>query len=238
MELQYPNHSFVLMGQSNMAGRGLLSDVEKIDNDLCFMYRMMHWIKMEEPINLDALLDDEFASGVGLSASFADTYAKTYGESVGLIPCAKGGAKLSLWMPGTPLFEQAVLLTKFAMQETELKGILWHQGESDCRLQEDFDAYPERFLLILTEFRNRIGRPDLPIVIGEISNHISDRWGRLAGYQKLNETLHALADQLPNCAIVDCGEFPLKPDGIHFNAESLRKMGNLYFEKYQELVQK
>lgn len=238
MELKYPKHSFVLMGQSNMAGRGVLSDVEKIDNKLCYMYRMMHWIKMEEPINLDALLDDEFASGVGLSASFADTYAKTYGESVGLIPCAKGGSKLSLWMPGTPLFEQAVLLTKFAMQETDLKGILWHQGESDCRLQEDFDAYPERFLTLLTEFRARIGRPDLPIVIGEISNHISDRWGRLAGYQKLNETLHELAKQLPNCAIVDCGEFPLKPDGIHFNAESLRKMGTMYFDEYQKLVQK
>ena len=41
MELQYANHSFVLMGQSNMAGSGLLSDVEKINNDLCFMSRMM-----------------------------------------------------------------------------------------------------------------------------------------------------------------------------------------------------
>ena len=29
MELQYTNHSFILMGQSNMAGRGLLSDIEK-----------------------------------------------------------------------------------------------------------------------------------------------------------------------------------------------------------------
>jgi hypothetical protein len=103
-------------------------------------------------------------------------------------------------------------------------------------LQEDFDAYPERFLTILAEFRNRIGRPDLPIVIGEISNHISDRWKRVPGYQKLNETLHDLAKQLPNCAIVECGDFPLKPDGIHFNAESLRKMGNLYFEEYQKLI--
>ena len=29
MELQYTNHSFILMGQSNMVGRGLLSDIEK-----------------------------------------------------------------------------------------------------------------------------------------------------------------------------------------------------------------
>lgn len=237
MDLQFPKHSFLLMGQSNMAGRGNIGDVEKIDNDLCFMYRMMHWIKMEEPINFDSFLDDEFASGIGLSASFADTYAKTYGTSVGLIPCAKGGAKLAWWMPGTPLFEQAVLFAKTAMRETELKGILWHQGESDCRLPEDFDAYSERFVTIMTEFRKSIGRPNLPVVIGEISNHITDRWGRLPGYQALNQTLHKLAKQIPNCHIVECGDFPLKPDGIHFNAHSLRKMGNLYFEAYQALTE-
>ena len=76
------------------------------------------------------------------------------------------------------------------------------------------------------------------MVIGEISNHITDRWGRLKGYQALNKTLHELADTIPNCKIVDCGDFPLKPDGIHFNAQSLRKMGNLYFEAYQALTEK
>ena len=31
--------SFLMIGQSNMAGRGNLTDVPPIDNDLCFMLR-------------------------------------------------------------------------------------------------------------------------------------------------------------------------------------------------------
>ena len=226
-------HSFLLIGQSNMGGRGYINEVTPIHNEHLLVLRNGRWRQMYQPVN-----PDRVTSGINLVESFADRYAKDHDVDVGIIPCADGGTCLDQWCVGSLLFDHACYMAKLAQRTSTIAAVLWHQGESDCRLQEDFDAYPERFLTILTEFRNRIGRPDLPIVIGEISNHISDRWGRLAGYQKLNDTLHELANKLPNCAIVECGEFPLKPDGIHFNAESLRTIGNLYFEKYQELVQK
>ena len=84
--------SFLMMGQSNMAGRGAIGDVEPIANPYTYMLRMGKWRPMSEPINVDRPIDYSgtltIYSGVGPAASFADSYAKHYNEKVGLIPCA------------------------------------------------------------------------------------------------------------------------------------------------------
>ena len=39
-------NSFLMIGQSNMAGREYIADVSPIDIDLCFILRMGKWVKM------------------------------------------------------------------------------------------------------------------------------------------------------------------------------------------------
>ena len=69
--------SFLMIGQSNMAGRGDFGEVERIDNADCYMLRMGRWQKMSEPINPDrAIFDVEFHSGINLCASFASIFKK------------------------------------------------------------------------------------------------------------------------------------------------------------------
>lgn len=68
--------SFLMIGQSNMAGRAELNEVEPIINGHCFMLRMGKWVTMSEPINPDRGINGEFFSGISLGASFADGYAK------------------------------------------------------------------------------------------------------------------------------------------------------------------
>lgn len=46
-------HSFLLVGQSNMAGRGDLTKENAITAPDCFMLRMGRWQEMSEPINVD-----------------------------------------------------------------------------------------------------------------------------------------------------------------------------------------
>ena len=71
--------SFLMIGQSNMAGRGDFGEVEPISNPMCYMLRMDRWQRMSEPINPDrAIFDTEFHSGVNLAASFADRFAKHF----------------------------------------------------------------------------------------------------------------------------------------------------------------
>ncbi len=117
--------SFLMIGQSNMAGRGDFGVVPPIENDRCFMLRMGRWQKMSEPINPDrGIFDGPYRSGVGLAASFADEYAKHFQQNIGLIPCADGGTGIDQWQPGEVLFDHAVMMTKLALRTSKLGGIL------------------------------------------------------------------------------------------------------------------
>ena len=46
-------HSFLMVGQSNMAGRGDLTPENALAPSDCFMLRMGRWQPLHEPINPD-----------------------------------------------------------------------------------------------------------------------------------------------------------------------------------------
>ena len=228
--------SFLMIGQSNMAGRGDFSDVEPINNSLCHMLRMGRWQKMSEPINPDrAIFSSEFHSGINLCASFADQYARHFHKEIGLIPCADGGTSISQWQPGEILFDHAVLMTRLAMRTSNFGGILWHQGESDCN-KDNFPLYKERAIRMITEIRRALNAENLPFIFGELAEDISDRWN-LGDYPaRMNSIFREMQREIPNCRLVSSKGLSLKPDGIHFNSASLREFGNRYFNAYLELL--
>ena len=110
-----------------MAGRGYLNEAREIDTSRIYTLRNGRWQKMFRPIN-----PDRSFSGVNLAESFAEAYSQKYNVDVGLICCADGGTKLSQWMPGELLFDNAVNNAKLAARTSEIVGVLWHQGEGDC----------------------------------------------------------------------------------------------------------
>ena len=85
-------HSFLLAGQSNMAGRGDLTPDTALTAPGCLMLRMGRWQPMSEPVNVDrAVLEGACPrSGASLAASFAARYAAESVCQAGLIPCADG----------------------------------------------------------------------------------------------------------------------------------------------------
>ena len=228
--------SFLMIGQSNMAGRGDFTDVEEIKNKSCYMLRMGRWQQMAEPINPDRpIFKPSFHSGTCLAASFADSLANHTGRKIGLIPCADGGTRIAQWMPGEVLFDHAVMMTKLALRSSTLGGFLWHQGESDCR-PESFPLYKERFMTMAKAFREELDAESVPFLIGELSENIAEKWERGDYPKRMNELFYEIAEELPNCAVVPARELPLMPDGIHFTSPSLRTLGNRYFEAYLDLV--
>ena len=73
--------AFLLIGQSNMAGRGVIGSVPPIDpRGMMFMLRNGRWVPMSEPINPDRQIfvekDTDYRSGVSLAASFAESSAQ------------------------------------------------------------------------------------------------------------------------------------------------------------------
>ena len=67
-------NSFLLIGQSNMAGRGELSEVEPIENKEVLVFKNGEWVTAKEPMHSD----NPSLAGIGLGMSFADRLQKKF----------------------------------------------------------------------------------------------------------------------------------------------------------------
>ena len=222
-------HSFLLIGQSNMAGRGFLHEAQPIRDSRIKTLRNGRWQTMWEPIHFDR----PFA-GIGLGASFAKRWTQDHPEEeIGLIPCADGGSCLDEWMPGTALFDHAVFQTELARRVSVLDGILWHQGENDCT-EELIRTYPERFDRFLRGFREAIQAQELPFLIGGLGDYLirCDLYNDFTKTPLMNRALRTCAETHENCYFVTASGLTSNPDLLHLNAESQRKFGLRYYEAY------
>ena len=229
--------AFLMLGQSNMAGRGDFGEVPEIVNPHCFMLRNGRWQPMSEPINPDRRIFGSLHSGVGLAASFADEYANHFHEDIGLIPCADGGTSLKQWLPGEILYENAICQTKLALKSSDLAGILWHQGESDCKQEEDADQYHDRFLRMINSLKKDLALPPVPVIIGELGEFMEqyNNGALKENYRKINQTLNALAHEIDRGGFVSAKGLTCKSDGLHFNSKSYRTFGKRYFDTFLHL---
>lgn len=221
--------SFLMIGQSNMAGRGFLHEVTPIYNERIQMLRNGRWQMMAEPINFDRPV-----SGISLAASFADAWSRQNQEdTIGLIPCAEGGSTLNEWGVDEALFKHAIAEAKFAMQNSELTGILWHQGESDS-LGGNYKVYYEKLLVIVNAIRKELNAPDIPLIIGGLGDFLGKvGFGKgCTEYCLINEELKKFAFEQDNCYFVTASGLTSNPDGIHIDAISQRKFGLRYFEAF------
>ena len=229
---------FLLIGQSNMAGRGELSDVPPIRDPLCRMLRNGRFQPMAEPICFDRPIYGGTRSGIGPGASFAHAAAQFFREEIGLVPCADGGTSLADWAVGGLLYDNAVMQTRLAMRSGTLAGILWHQGESECGTEERAASYAARFGEMIEQMKRDIGT-DEPLVLGELGAYLSRfRDGTGAPYwQTVNDQLHLYAGAHPNTAVVSSAGLLPKEDNLHFCAAAQREFGERYFEAYRSLLQ-
>ena len=221
-------YSFLLIGQSNMAGRGFPTEVDPIPNDNIYVLRNGRWWPMYVPVN-----PDRVTAGINLAESFACQFLQDHpGDTVGLIPCADGGTRLEQWMPGEVLYDHAVMMTSLAKRTSTLAGILWHQGESDC-YPEWFSSYRPRCTHILESLRRDLDAADTPLILGGLgeylANHSSDVF---KNYVHINRQLQEMANTLPNCGYASSENLSGNPDNMHFSAKALREFGLRYYREF------
>lgn len=225
-------HSFLMIGQSNMAGRGFAGDVPQIYDEHIKMQRNGVWHNMFEPINYDLP-----SAGIGLGASFAASWRfDNMQNEIGLIPCAEGGSNLDDWAIGGALFDNAVSQAQLAQRTSELKGILWHQGENDCS-PENAQRYCEKFAVIINELRRVLHIREVPLILGGLGDYLSEGlFGKyFSAYPLINEALEKFVQTNENCYFVTAKELTANPDGLHFNARSQRLFGVRYYDAYHHL---
>ncbi|MBO5274084.1 MAG: sialate O-acetylesterase [Clostridia bacterium] len=224
-------HSFLLIGQSNMAGRGILSEAIPIDSSHIKILRNGRWQNMFRPINPDRPF-----SGVSLAESFAEAYAVKHDCDVGLICCADGGTSLEQWQPGSLLFENAVTQAKLAQRTSTIVGILWHQGESDCYPHMNA-TYQERFEPILHGIREELNLPDIPFLVGGLGDYLAEyNDPALHNYPIINQALVKITEENHAVGFVSAEGLTSNDDRLHFNSKSLYEFGLRYLTVYEKMA--
>ena len=224
-------HSFLLIGQSNMAGRGLLSEAEKIDTKHIKVLRNGRWQRMYRPVN-----PDRSFSGVCLAESFAEMYAAKYGVDVGLIPAADGGTSAGQWKEGSLLFDNAIYQARLAMRTSTIAGVLWHQGESD-RFPDRIVPYKDKLIGIIEAFKKELDLYDVPFLLGGLGDYLADC--RIDEYMKncslIDAQIREVASEMPMVGYVSAKGLTSNEDFLHFNAKSLYEFGHRYFDEFEKL---
>jgi hypothetical protein len=224
---------FLLAGQSNMAGRGALdADSAKAHPRVWKWTADNQWAPATEPLHWD-----KAGAGAGLAKSFAESVAeKNPAIAVGLIPTACGGSPISAWTPGgyheqtkSHPYDDCLARARAAMQTGTLKAILWHQGESDAN-PKSAAVYEEKLRELIARFRQDLGRPDLPVYLGQLGRFPDKPWSEPQA--AIDQAQQNVAKTVPHVYFVSSEGLLSKGDNLHFRTEDLREFGRRYAEAY------
>lgn len=219
-------HLYLLMGQSNMAGRGVVEAQDKVAHPRVLKFsKDKQWLPATDPLHFD-----KSQVGVGLGKTFGEVMADADPTTtVGLIPCAFGGTPIARWQKGADLYQNAVDRAKAAMKDGTLKGVLWHQGETDSGTEKIATKYGELLTQLVTDLRTELDAGDIPFVAGQLGEFLNRGKGDKPSYWPvINSQLDALPIQLKNSAVASSKDLKHKGDSLHFDSPSFREFGKRY----------
>ena len=224
-------HLYILAGQSNMAGRGKVAEQDtQIHPRVFALNKEGQWQPAIEPLHFDK----PNIVGVGPGLAFGKAMAK-YKKHVriGLIPCAAGGSPISSWTEGgyhnqtkSHPYDDALRRARIAMQSGVIKGIIWHQGESDSK-PERAQVYQAKLEELIATFRRELDNKNLPFVVGKLGDFYV---ARNPNAQTINAILEKIPLTVKNTACADVTGLTPKSDLVHFDAKSERELGRRYAE--------
>lgn len=231
-------HLFLLVGQSNMAGRGVVAPEDKTPHPRVLMLSQAgEWVPAVDPMHFDK----PAAVGVGLGRSFAIRIAEANpGVTIGLIPCAVGGSPIDSWRPGefypptkSHPWDDAIKRAQLALRQGVLQGILWHQGESDSH-EPLAAAYEGKLHDLIARLRRELHAPGVPFIAGQMGVFADAPWDE---HRKLvDRAQRELPGKVPNTAFVSSAGLTHKGDKVHFDAASYRELGRRYAEAFLKLT--
>ncbi|ODS58586.1 MAG: hypothetical protein ABS36_03390 [Acidobacteria bacterium SCN 69-37] len=228
---------FLLAGQSNMAGRGEVAPEDRVAHSRVWMFdRGRQWVPAIEPMHFDKPI-----AGAGPGRAFGLAVAEALPDAaIGLIPTAVGGSPITAWEAGVVYqetgalpWDEAIARTKAAMTQGRLRGILWHQGESDGT-DTAGPLYEQRLRSLIARFRAEFGDPDLPFLIGQLGRFDGKPWSH--GYELVDAAHRRVAAEVPFVAFVSSEGLRDKGDQLHFSAESARTLGRRYAEAWLRMA--
>ncbi len=227
---------YLLIGQSNMAGRGPLTDAYMNEGspNVLMLDKENIWVPAKHPLHFDK----PKVAGVGPGLSFGIAMTKKNKKhKIGLIPCAVGGTSFDVWQPGgydestnTHPYDDMLLRLHEALKNGTLKGVIWLQGEADSS-PEKAAAYLNKLETLINRLREVVKNPSLPFVAGELGLY-------RAQYHNINKELARLPESVAYTAIATSEGLTDKGDQTHFDSKSATEYGKRFAKKMNDLLKK
>lgn len=218
---------FLLIGQSNMAGRGALieGDDQPFDDNVYLLNAIGVPELATNPLNRYSSIKKDVAQGINPGFSFSKKIARQTGKKVLLVVNARGGSALYEWKPNssTGYYTSTVSRAKKAQKYGKIVAILWHQGESNSG---NPDGYLTGLKTVVDALRTDLKIPDAPFIAGEIAEWHSNA-------SKFNPVIQQISTVISNSDWVsskDCGWLKDESDP-HFSRDGQILLGNRYAEK-------
>lgn len=210
-----------------MAGRGYLldSDLTETVNGVYLLNDGDVPVAATHPFNQYSTIRKEL-SVQRMSPSYAFSkkmYESSGGRKILLVVNARGGTGIDAWASTaiqTNYYSEAVRRTKQACRYGTLKGIIWHQGETDAGPVAS-TTYMARLVNLVASLRNDLG--NVPVVAGEIADAIENS-------MYFNPVIQTVSSSISNSACVLSDGCTTISDNIHFDRDSQIIMGERYAE--------
>lgn len=249
----------LLVGQSNMSGRGFLTenDIYEIPG-LTAIRRDFEWIPAIDPFNFDRLnllglndsvdpfevrgltVGEKRRCGVGPGRTFGKLFLEKFPEHpVGLIPASIGGTPIASWLPGgkdphseAHPYDDSLVLARKAMEQGEIVAVLWHQGESDANSHTE--NYKEKLHNVIDNFRNDLDLHHVPFILGGLGDFLEISWNAEA----YNQMIREVAAETPLAGFASAENLVDRGDKLHFDTPSQYILGERYFSEYCRMTGK
>ncbi|MEM6916803.1 MAG: sialate O-acetylesterase [Verrucomicrobiota bacterium] len=233
----------LLIGQSNMKGRGFMPE-EPLNHPRIAMMHLKKdgWYLARHPLHLTGnpeTFRGHDNAGVGPGLEFAVTLLEKEPKTrIGLIPAARGGSAIRLWSETGALYLEAIRKAKLALEEgpegkTRLRAVLWLQGEADSKV-ESLPAYPDALHDLVDRLRKDLENPELPFLACTIGEMKAD--DEEVQRKEMNRLLLDLPNHRPFTACVDARD--LKGhigDSVHYDTESMEEIGRRFEAELSKL---
>jgi hypothetical protein len=215
---------YLLIGQSNMSGRAPYSaaEAEPIDGVL-LLNDSDTWEPATNPLNrYSTIRKDLSEQKMGLGYSFSlKMHEHCPEQEIGLVVNAKGGSSIYEWDKGDRFYDEAIRRAKIALQSGKLKGILWHQGETD----ENDSDYLTKITQLITNLRNDLDAANIPFIAGQINTSKDNLF---------NQLILDLPNSVAHTAVAS-NQGLRTMDQLHFDHDSTLLLGQRYAEQMQRL---
>jgi hypothetical protein len=234
----------LLLGQSNMKGRGVMPAEPKRDPRIIMMHlKDDAWYFARHPLHLTGsakTFEGADNAGVGPGLAFAEVVAARDPKlRVGLIPCAVGGSRIALWQRGAKLYDEALRRAGLALQQAapvsgRISAALWLQGEADAN-DESLPVHETKLLKLVDDLRVDLSLPRLPFIACTIGEMRPDEGGKRKA--DMNRLLLSLPQKRPHTACVDARDLKGNiGDLVHFDTTAQNEIGRRYAAKYFALT--